>query len=307
MFTSKPLGVLYFMCLFLTPIQSQDNACSSRAPLPAGSGPIPTPDTPSAFYALSAIQDASNNAMTPANYTLAYSNLHASSSAEGYQGYSTLSSYNVTECARSCELNDRCVAFNIFFERSPSVVPGDETCTNPPSTTLIKCVLWSSEVSASNAVNAGQTRSQFEVVIAGSNGYNKRKPPPEPGYLEPVNLGKRAISAPTCNDGVRTGITQIFTSTTDPYNVTRAAQWCDTQYTRTRPCYFFNCYLATYASGPQTGRVFGQICDLYSTPWGKEYATKTQTRFDGPTLDVSHSFSYTSSDAPAACAAPPPA
>lgn len=175
------------------------------------------------------------------------------------------------------------------------------------SPALIKCVLWSSEVSTSNAINTGQKRGQFEVVIAGSNGYNKRKPPPAPGYLEPINLGRRVISAPTCNDGTRTGLTQLFTSTTDPYNVTRAAQWCDTQYTRGRPCYFFNCYITTTAAGPQTGRVFGQICDLYSLPWSKAYATKTQTYFDGPVLDISNSFAYVSSNAPAACAAPPPA
>jgi hypothetical protein len=332
------LTVIFYSLLSIGRAQSDD--CSSQPSLLVGSGPVATPDTPvrkvapfqyatityqsqTAFYALPAISDAAYDSPTPANYTLSYSNLQASSNAEGYQGWSALTSYNTTECARLCNANDRCIAFNILFERSPSVEPGVDICTDPPSTStyltlplnarfnkipaLIKCVLWSGEVSPKNAINTGETRSQFKVLIAGSNGYNKLKPPPPPGYLEPINLKKYAISAPTCSNGVQTGISQIFNATNDPYNVTRAAQWCDTQYTRSRPCYFFNCYLGTYAAGPQIGRVFGQICDFYTSPWGKEYATKRQTFFDGPALDISGSFAFVSGNAPGACAAPLPA
>ncbi|USW52741.1 hypothetical protein Slin15195_G060600 [Septoria linicola] len=304
---SKFCSSVLVIVSILTGSQAQNKSCSSQAPLPQGSGPVASPDTVSAFYALPTIANAATSAPTPANYTVAYTNLEATSNAGGYQGFSLLSSYDVAECARRCNANDGCTSFNIAFERSPSVEPNHENCRDPPSTTLIKCVLWSGPLSPSNAVNNGQLRAGFQVAISGSNAYNKRTPPAVPGYTGPVNLGTRAISAPICNNGNRTAITQIFTATDDPYNVTRAAQWCDTQYTRTRPCYYFNCYLTRTASGSQAGRIFGQICDLYSQPWGKEYATKKQTYFDGPALNVESSFAYTSVNAPAACDAPPPA
>lgn len=151
---SKSCGALGLLSVLIASSLAQDNGCSSQAPLPAGSGPVATPDTPvrthltfrtscetdnapqTAFYDQSAIRESSTSAEIPANYTLAYSNLQASSNAQGYQGYSLLNSYNVSECARVCNTNDRCIAFNILFERSPSVVPGAETCTDPPSTSM---------------------------------------------------------------------------------------------------------------------------------------------------------------------------
>jgi hypothetical protein len=35
----------------------------------------------------------------------------------------------------------------------------------------VKCVLWAGAVAISNANNYGQWRNQFQVLIAGSNGY----------------------------------------------------------------------------------------------------------------------------------------
>jgi len=59
------------------------------------------------------------------------------------------------------------------YERDPLVVPGTGSgCTNPASTTNIKCALFGTNVTAAAAINVGQYRSQFHVVIAGSNGYN---------------------------------------------------------------------------------------------------------------------------------------
>jgi len=59
------------------------------------------------------------------------------------------------------------------FERDPIVVPGTGSgCTNPGSTTNIKCALFGTNVTAAAAINVGQYRSSFHVVIAGSNGYN---------------------------------------------------------------------------------------------------------------------------------------
>jgi len=61
------------------------------------------------------------------------------------------------------------LTLSTVYERDPSVVPAD-SCSNPASTTVIKCVLWGSPVTAETAVNSGQWRADFHVVIAGSNG-----------------------------------------------------------------------------------------------------------------------------------------
>jgi hypothetical protein len=38
---------------------------------------------------------------------------------------------------------------------------------------MIKCVLWGNKLNESDATNRGSSRWDFEVVIAGSNAYNK--------------------------------------------------------------------------------------------------------------------------------------
>jgi hypothetical protein len=44
---------------------------------------------------------------------------------------------------------------------------------NPMSTTMIKCDLWAGTITPSIALNDGQMRSNFHVVMAGSNAYVK--------------------------------------------------------------------------------------------------------------------------------------
>ncbi|KAK4610532.1 hypothetical protein CLAFUW4_13960 [Fulvia fulva] len=277
-------------------------ACSRQPTLPTGSGPVATPDTLEAFYSLPAINDAATNAPVPSGYTIAYTNLQTTSNAEGYQGYSLLDSYNVTECANRCDTNDRCTAFNIAFERAPTVDPtSDAECSNPPSTTLIKCVLWSGPLSTSNAVNNVQVRGNFTVAIAGSNAYNKVTPPALPNYVGPTNLGRRTFSRSvgTCSNGTRTGIRELLSyAPTDPFNVTRCATACDAE----PQCQFFATCVLTRESGAQ----FGQICTFYRLPWGKEYATRRQMSFDGPLWDVSASFSYAKVGSEGMCPAAPP-
>lgn len=113
------------------------------------------------------------NATTPANYTESFRDLQASSSVEGaYLTYSTLDSYNASECAASCNNRTGCEAFNIYFERQPTEDVGED-CPNPPASTAIKCVLWASGVNKENTNNNGTTTYGFTILIAGSNGYNK--------------------------------------------------------------------------------------------------------------------------------------
>jgi hypothetical protein len=57
------------------------------------------------------------------------------------------------------------------FEGDPSLNPDASSCPNPPSTINIKCVFWGGAATAANANNFGQWRDNFQVLIAGSNGY----------------------------------------------------------------------------------------------------------------------------------------
>jgi hypothetical protein len=157
--------------------------CSEQ---PLGAGPIPSPDTPEAFLAMEEISNAANNAPVPAGYVNKFKNLKGSNNAVAYLGYTTLDTYDTQACADSCTEKQGCSSFNIcecylllksfailipstVFERDPSVVPAD-SCANPASTTVIKCVMWGSPITAETAVNTGQWRNEFHVVIAGSNG-----------------------------------------------------------------------------------------------------------------------------------------
>jgi hypothetical protein len=107
-----------------------------------------------------------------------------------------LDSYDTVKCQEYCDTAPSCYAFNVFFERDASVIPGDG-CSDPPSTVNIKCSLWGSPVSSDTATNVGQYQDQFHVVIAGSNGYNKNAAPPAyAGFDGPTELGG-AIQAPS--------------------------------------------------------------------------------------------------------------
>lgn len=139
--------------------------------LPAGQGPVPYPDTPADFLNFSDFSDAATNAGTPVGYQKTFTNLKAANNANGYLGYSTFSTYDVVGCSQKCNSIVGCQAFNIYYERDPKVEPGSgDNCSNPPSTTTIKCSFWGGPVTQQNAVNAGQWRKNFQIAIAGSNG-----------------------------------------------------------------------------------------------------------------------------------------
>jgi hypothetical protein len=102
-------------------------------------------------------------------------------------GLETLKYYNVEECAEYCNNKTLCTGFNIFFERDPSLNPSDN-CTQPASITNYKCTLWGSGVDTASANNYGDYRGQFQVVIAGSDGFEKTNttaPSQCPGWQPP--------------------------------------------------------------------------------------------------------------------------
>jgi len=107
------------------------------APQPDGYGPVPTPDTPSAFLAFSTLHALANSAPTevPSTqnqvYQQTFKDLNAASSAQSYLGLQTLHSYNVSECAAYCDATNLCTAFNIYIERDPSLNPTANDSTAP--------------------------------------------------------------------------------------------------------------------------------------------------------------------------------
>ncbi|KXL51322.1 hypothetical protein M433DRAFT_102178 [Acidomyces richmondensis BFW] len=186
-------------CGFINP----EDAC---APQPSGYGPQVQPDTPAAFEAYPAFSQDALSAVTPQGYVNVFKNLNASVNANSYLTYETLTSYDVEGCAAFCDNTALCTAFNIYIERDPSVNPTTNgtnvgwgsNCPNPPSITNYKCSLWGSSIDAASATNYGQYRDEFEVVIAGSNGYDKTNtttPPSIPGWGPPGNCSGGAISS----------------------------------------------------------------------------------------------------------------
>jgi hypothetical protein len=251
------------------------------------------PDTAADFLAYPAYSSAANNASTPSGYTKTFTNFNASNNADGYSGYTILSTYDVASCAAQCTTNTNCHAFNIFYERTPSPSSFNSTCS---STATIKCVFWNGPVTASNAVNTGSTQNNFEIVIAGSNGYIADTVSASPGYTTPIFLDNAAIQAPLdCNSKDTYLGFQIFTG---PFDAAKCAQACSTQaaYSLAHPpsdgstpktCKFFNTFQEL-----KNGVVLDQKCVLYSQTWGRIVATNTGYWYGGDRFTVGLSYVY---------------
>ncbi|CAK1367665.1 hypothetical protein CB0940_11561 [Cercospora beticola] len=261
-------------------------------PLWAGKGPIPNPDTSEAFLDFADLSNAALAAPTPAGYTNTFKNLKAMNNALGYMGYDLLDKYDAVECSKKCDVRDGCAAFNIAFERHPSIDPSPKggACDNPPSTTLIKCVYWGGPVTARNAVNDGQWRTDFRVVIAGSNGYVNQTVDTVQGYTGPNFLGSRAISAPSdCNDK-STFVGFQYWNDGKPFDARRCGAACTAQTNAnpSAPCRFFNTYVISKNRQPQ-----GQYCAMYKQTWEDSHATLSKTAYQGSEYDISYSYSFT--------------
>lgn len=68
-------------------------ACATQ---PAGAGPVPSPDSASAFVSYSSFSSQATSAPVPAGYSQTFKNLQASNNAYGYMGYTLLKSYGGT-------------------------------------------------------------------------------------------------------------------------------------------------------------------------------------------------------------------
>ena len=145
-----------------------------------------------------------------------------------------------------------------------------------------------------------QYRNQFQVLIAGSNGYQNNTLAAPAGYSDAIYYGTRAIDAPLDAQGYSTFITsKIFTG---PFDARLCAAACDaqTQYAINNPsadgtpakqCNFFNTYIINLNDNkhPQ-----GQYCTLYTEAWSSKYATNSGSSTSGGKLIIEYSYGYVS-------------
>ncbi|THX48054.1 hypothetical protein D6D06_09315 [Aureobasidium pullulans] len=288
-----------------TAVVSKRAAPATCVPQPSGATSAPTyaagTDNAANFLANNYYSSVASAAPTPTGYNMAFVNQQASNNAFGYMGFSSLDTYDVATCASRCTAMNGCVSINIYFERDPSVDPNDASCSNPPSVTMIKCVYWGGPVSQDNAVNTGQTRGSFSVVIAGSNGYVTNQIKTPAGYQAGTPYGKYAINAPYDAQGYNTFMgSKIFTSTWD---VASCSAYCDSQTaynkatapkdgTPYKVCNFFNTYVLTAYKADGSVQPQGQYCALYTEAWTSTYAVNGgQWRGQDQYL-VNYSFGY---------------
>lgn len=179
-------------------VVSATSTLSACAVEPTGAGPVPTPDTAVAWAADAHWSKQALSEDVPNSYQETFSNLNASvAGAYGYLGFQYIGSYNAQKCANLCDSMDGCNSFNIYFERDPCLSPA-AACSNPESTTSIRCSFWSGQVDESSATYTGEMRDEFQVLVGGSNGYIRYDGctnPPLPGYSQPEYLGNATILA----------------------------------------------------------------------------------------------------------------
>ncbi|KAF7865773.1 hypothetical protein EAF04_005938 [Stromatinia cepivora] len=280
-------------------LKARDGTC---APQPetiyTGTNPADDPDS---FVAYEPFADAANSASTPSGYTRSFVNLHASNNALKYMGFTQLPTYDTASCAEKCSAITGCNAFNLYFERDPVVDPG-ANCTNPSSMTNVKCVFWGGSIDSKTAVNDGQWRSKFRVVIAGSNGYNLATVPTPGGYTPPTCLEDSAINAPLdCNTDDTFLGSRFFTDT--PFDVSLCTAACDatSSYDLAHPpatgspktCQFINTYIL-YLNGVAQG----QTCAMYTESWDSSYATNTGYSSGSDVYTIGSSYTLSNSTNP---------
>ena len=261
-------------CGFINP----EDAC---APQPDGYGAKVQPDTVEAFRAYPPFHEEARNAVTPGGYVQTFVDLNASTSANSYITFYTLKSYDVAGCAQHCDDTDLCTAFNIYIERDPSLNPTTNTtdpafnCPNPASITNYKCSLWGSSIDASSATNEGGYRNEFQVVIVGSNGYDKTNnttPPTPPTWSPPNKCPGGAISAGGAYHigshffpgPFNPGLCGVYAQAQTAKNRDAARQQGKKSYT---PCNMFNAYMVHLNGVPQ-----GTYCSLFDTVLSSKWA-----------------------------------
>jgi len=244
---------------------------------------------------------AALSAAVPTGYANTFKNYNASVNANSYLGMHTLTSYDVAGCAGWCDNTTLCTAFNIYIERDPQWNPDQCSCaSNTASMTNFVCTLWGSGVEPAAAVNQGGWRGAFQVVITGSNGYEKSNnttPSTPSGWTNPQNCSSSCHSHPS------TCISQKFFP--GPYDVSVCSTYANTQntvnqnyltnwwsmFTGYNPskCNFFNAYMVK-----QNGVAKGTYCSLFAQQYTPSQATYQPGWNNNKYYGVETSWSYCS-------------
>lgn len=233
------------------------------------------------------------NLGVPSGYTPAFESWNGSTQANGYLTYKTLTSYNISSCAASCNKISSCMFFNIYYEKDP------DSNGNPVDT--IKCSLYSMPQTKATATNYGQYRGSFHVIISGSNGYNRASAPVAPaGYT--IDSLPAAVNAPIYDTtGQSTFIQPVYLDSYDPLLCAAA---CDKQtaYDKAtssdgchyKACVYANLYILNKDGAPQT-----TVCALYTEGWNSTYAVNTGYSAGSDYYEVSNSIGLTNTTAAA--------
>ena len=291
---STPEGLFYTASTtasttFLTAASPSASAIAKRAlndpcaPQPDGFGPMPATDSVTAFQDPAFPADTLRNAHIPFYSRVGFSALPGAVNTQtSYLNLFTLSSYNTTRCQEICDAYPSCSAINIYLERDPSLNPNITAgCPNPPSITNVKCTLYNETLTPAMAVNTGQTRGNFQVVITASNAYNRAPVPATPaGYVAPLVL-RGDLQLPTSQQPHYTGqYDQIPNDQAANQNVQYCATRCAAITSSNRaaaisggqstyqPCNYFTSSFITLNDG-----IDSFFCVYYDTTLGIQYAT----------------------------------
>ncbi|WDK22908.1 hypothetical protein CGRA01v4_14199 [Colletotrichum graminicola] len=267
-----------------------------------GNGPKVLPDTIEQFKAFPAFHQTALGAVTPSGYASTFKDLNASVNANTYLGLHTLQSYDVAKCASYCDSTSLCTGINIYIERDPSINPGQCSCTNPSSITNYKCTLWGSGVDKAAATNFGQPRDGFQVVIAGSNGYEKTNnttPVTPPGWTKPQNCGGSIHNHPSTCLGQKFFPGPFDVNLCSSYAAAQNAQnskflglasWASWFGYSPLKCNFFNAFMVKENGIPQ-----GTYCSLFTQQYAPSGATYQPGNSGGISWGFESSWSFCSS------------
>jgi len=263
--------------------------------------------------AIASVANKANPAST--GYYQTFKNLWGATSTMNYLGVivvNTTKGYDVDFCASKCNAKAGCLAFNIYFERSPTLAPGTN-CPNPPAFANIKCTLWGTAIDAKTATNRGGGNFKFVSAVAGSNGYVSYKlGAPLDGY-KMQSLNNSVMNAPLydcTHTWTYLGYKLFQTGSMDPR---LCAVACDAQtaYNKAHPahgpgnttitpvtCNAFGSYILTQTVTTKVGKTtkittkqLGQICTFYTYFWDKKYAVNKAAFDDKIHAKYTYSFS----------------
>ncbi|TVY76041.1 hypothetical protein LSUE1_G005481 [Lachnellula suecica] len=267
-------------------VVKRDGTCATQ---PAGTGPTVRPDFVDYFEDYPYFKAAAYSAPVPKGYSLNFTNLHASTSTSAYMGYTNLNKYDTNQCASLCNAQTGCVAFNLYFERDPTLDPNASSCPNPPSLTNIKCVFWG--VPSSSPAQTATTSSPHRPPPPGWSG-----PTPWPGApncpSDPTSSDTTYIGSLFFSFGVAPGQVQYFST-----GVCVAACSAQTSYNFAHPPAGKNptvCnHVVAYQLNNAAGVAHGMYCAMYTESWDASYGTVKQSASVGGEWTVGAAYAYT--------------